>query len=93
VDSGFCKFNVYNLRKGIDSLVTIPISKASAIQRAGRVGRNSLGICFRLYSEDSYYTEFYENFLLEILRVNLESVVLVLVSLGFFDILNLDLVD
>ncbi len=36
IDPGFCKQNSYNPRSGMESLQVTPISKASALQRAGR---------------------------------------------------------
>ncbi len=35
IDPGFCKQNSYNPRSGMESLQVTPISKASALQRAG----------------------------------------------------------
>jgi len=54
IDSGFAKQTSYNPRSGMESLTVTPISKASAIQRAGRAGRVSPGKCFRLYTSFSY---------------------------------------
>ena len=50
VDPGFAKQNSYNPRSGMESLLVAPISKASAMQRAGRAGRTSAGKCFRIYT-------------------------------------------
>ncbi|CAE7121278.1 unnamed protein product [Rhizoctonia solani] len=57
VDSGMCKEKGYQSRgagTGIETLTLCPISKSSAIQRAGRAGREGPGVCFRLYTEKSY---------------------------------------
>lgn len=54
IDPGFCKQNSYNPRTGMESLIVTPVSKASALQRAGRAGRTSAGKCFRLYTAWSY---------------------------------------
>lgn len=35
-------------------LATVPISKANALQRAGRAGRERDGKCFRLYVKGDY---------------------------------------
>jgi ATP-dependent RNA helicase DHX8/PRP22 len=48
VDPGFCKQKCYNPKLGMDSLVVVPISQASANQRSGRAGRTGPGKCFRL---------------------------------------------
>ncbi|KAJ0039771.1 hypothetical protein Pint_26551 [Pistacia integerrima] len=45
------------LYQGIESLVMMPISQASAKQRAGRAGRTGPGRCYRLYTEDAYLNE------------------------------------
>lgn len=39
---------------GLERLSEVEISQSSAIQRAGRAGRDGPGKCFRLYTEDSY---------------------------------------
>ncbi|KAH7341759.1 P-loop containing nucleoside triphosphate hydrolase protein [Rhizoctonia solani] len=57
VDSGMCKEKGYQSRNagtGIETLTLCPISKSSAIQRAGRAGREGPGVCFRLYTEKAY---------------------------------------
>jgi pre-mRNA-splicing factor ATP-dependent RNA helicase DHX16 len=54
IDCGFVKQTSYNPRTGMDSLIVVPISKASANQRAGRAGRVAPGKCFRLYQLVSY---------------------------------------
>ncbi|KAI0051080.1 P-loop containing nucleoside triphosphate hydrolase protein [Auriscalpium vulgare] len=39
---------------GFDTLLTTDITKSSAMQRAGRAGREGPGNCFRLYTEDAF---------------------------------------
>ncbi|KAI9895937.1 hypothetical protein PsorP6_019382 [Peronosclerospora sorghi] len=55
VDPGFCKQNAFHSKLGMDSLVVVPCSQASARQRAGRAGRT--GKCYRLYTENAYKNE------------------------------------
>jgi pre-mRNA-splicing factor ATP-dependent RNA helicase DHX16 len=57
IDCGFVKQTAYNPRSGLDSLIVVPVSKASANQRAGRAGRVAPGKCFRLYTLWSYEKE------------------------------------
>lgn len=93
IDPGFVKENVYNPRTGMESLVVTPCSRASADQRAGRAGRVGPGKCFRLFTKWAFYNELPANTTPEILRTNLGSVVLLLMSLGINDILNFDFLD
>jgi len=80
VDPGFSKQKLYNPRIRVESLLVSPISKASAQQRAGRVGRMRPGKCFRLYTEKDFMKELEEQTLPEILRSNLANTVLELVK-------------
>uniref|UniRef100_A0A8C9FBL1 DEAH-box helicase 35 n=1 Tax=Pavo cristatus TaxID=9049 RepID=A0A8C9FBL1_PAVCR len=50
IDCGFVKLRAYNPKTAIECLVVVPVSKASANQRAGRAGRNRSGKCYRLYT-------------------------------------------
>ncbi|GAB4815704.1 hypothetical protein N2152v2_002750 [Parachlorella kessleri] len=93
IDPGFCKQNSYNPRSGMESLQVTPISKASALQRAGRAGRTSPGKCFRLYTAWAYQHELEDNTVPEIQRTNLGNVVLLLKSLGINDLINFDFMD
>ena len=43
----------YNPQTDMDLLATIPESRASAVQRAGRAGRTAPGKCFRLFPESA----------------------------------------
>ena len=93
IDPGFFKQNSYNARTGIESLVVVPISKASANQRAGRAGRVCAGKCFRLYTAWAYKNELEVYGVPEIQRVNLANVVLLLKSLGINDLIHFDFLD
>ena len=93
IDPGFVKQKLYNPRTSMESLVVVPISRASANQRAGRAGRISSGKCFRLYTAYAYATELAENTVPEIQRTNLVTIVLQLKSLGIDDIVNFDYMD
>lgn len=87
VDSGLRKVKVWRHQLGLATLLTVPISKASASQRTGRAGRESEGKCFRLYGEQDYQklplqTE------PEIARCDVTSPVLMLKKIGVKDIVN-----
>lgn len=93
IDPGYAKQNYFNARSGMESLVVVPISRASANQRAGRAGRVGPGKCFRLYTKWAFENEMEENTVPEIQRVNLGNVVLQLKSLGISDLINFDYLD
>ncbi|RWS02705.1 pre-mRNA-splicing factor ATP-dependent RNA helicase DHX16-like protein [Dinothrombium tinctorium] len=93
IDPGYCKQNSFNPRTGMESLVVVPISKASANQRAGRAGRVAAGKCFRLFTAWAYQHELEENTIPEIQRVHMGNAVLMLKSLGINDILHFDFLD
>jgi len=93
IDPGFAKQKMYNPRLRVESLLVSPISKASAKQRAGRAGRTRPGKCFRLYPERAFDKDLKDNTYPEILRSNLNSVVLTLLKLGINDIVHFDYMD
>ncbi|MGM0569226.1 MAG: ATP-dependent RNA helicase HrpA [Pseudomonadota bacterium] len=85
IDTGVARISRYSVRSKIQRLPVEAISQASANQRAGRCGRVAPGICFRLYDEQDFVNrdEFTDP---EILRTNLASVILQMVTLGLGDI-------
>lgn len=89
IDCGFVKVRAYNPRTGIETLTATPISKASAIQRAGRAGRTKPGKCFRLYTEESY-EELPNTLPPEIQRSNLAPLILQMKLLGIDNIARFD---
>lgn len=93
IDPGFAKQNNFNSRTGMETLMVVPISKASANQRAGRAGRVAAGKCFRLYTAWAYQNELEENTVPEIQRINLGNAVLMLKALGINDLLSFDFLD
>ncbi|MDV2434144.1 ATP-dependent RNA helicase HrpA [Corynebacterium tuberculostearicum] len=80
VDTGTARISRYSTRTKVQRLPIEPISQASANQRSGRCGRVADGIAIRLYSEQDFESrpEFTDP---EILRTNLASVILQMVSL------------
>ncbi|XP_059619306.1 pre-mRNA-splicing factor ATP-dependent RNA helicase DHX16 [Phlebotomus argentipes] len=93
IDPGFAKQNNFNSRTGMETLMVVPISKASANQRAGRAGRTAPGMCFRLYTAWAYKHELEDNTVPEIQRINLGNAVLTLKALGINDLLHFDFLD
>ncbi|KAG0001303.1 DEAH-box ATP-dependent RNA helicase prp22 [Entomortierella chlamydospora] len=93
VDSGFVKQKMYDPSTGMDALLVVPISKAAATQRAGRAGRTRAGVCFRLYSRESFETEMDEETVPEIKRTGLTGTVLSLKRLGIVDVNGFEFLD
>ncbi|WPH00487.1 Hypothetical protein R9X50_00331600 [Acrodontium crateriforme] len=93
IDPGYVKENRYTPATNMESLVAVPISRASANQRAGRAGRTQPGKCFRLYTKWAYYNDLPESTTPEIQRTNLNSIVLMLKSLGINDLISFDFMD
>ncbi|MEJ2682918.1 MAG: ATP-dependent helicase HrpB [Candidatus Sulfobium sp.] len=54
IDSGLTRRLLYDASTGMNRLVTVSVSQASAAQRKGRAGRLGAGICYRLYSRQAY---------------------------------------
>lgn len=89
IDCGYAKLRAYDPNTGIETLTAVPISKASATQRAGRAGRTKPGKCLRLYTEQSY-AALPDVTVPEIQRSNLAPVVLQLKALGIDNIVRFD---
>ena len=51
LDSGLTRMLRYDPSTGMNRLVTVPVSRASAEQRKGRAGRLGPGVCYRLYGK------------------------------------------
>ena len=85
IDAGQARISRYSHRLKIQQLPIERISQASANQRAGRCGRVSAGICYRLYAEEDYLSRavFTQP---EILRTNLAAVILQMHALNLGDI-------
>ncbi|RDA83973.1 hypothetical protein CP532_0433 [Ophiocordyceps camponoti-leonardi (nom. inval.)] len=92
VDCGKAKVKRYRPRLGMESLLPKVISKSSALQRAGRAGREGPGKCFRLYTE-STFESFQEAELPEILRNDVLGAVLTMKAHGIHDIMAFPLLD
>uniref|UniRef100_A0A8C8VZW5 Probable ATP-dependent RNA helicase DHX35 n=1 Tax=Peromyscus maniculatus bairdii TaxID=230844 RepID=A0A8C8VZW5_PERMB len=87
IDCGFMKLRAYNPRTAIECLVVVPVSQASANQRAGRGGRNRSGKCYRLYTEEAF-DQLPQSTVPEMQRSNLAPVILQLKALGIDNVLR-----
>ncbi|MER7994211.1 ATP-dependent helicase HrpB [Micromonospora chalcea] len=54
VDAGLSRVPRTDLARGLGSLVTVPVSRAAATQRAGRAGREAPGAVYRCWSEAAH---------------------------------------
>lgn len=89
VDCGYVKLRAYDPVLGIERLNVVPVSKASATQRAGRAGRTRPGKCYRLYTEEAFEA-LEEATFPEIQRSNLAPVILQLMNLGIQNLIRFD---
>ncbi|TYZ65878.1 hypothetical protein PybrP1_010816 [[Pythium] brassicae (nom. inval.)] len=87
------KLAFYNPFTGVESLVTAPVSRASAKQRAGRAGRVRPGKCFRLCTQTHFRTQLAKETLPQIQRTSLATVALYLLSMGVRDIAHFEFVS
>lgn len=86
IDSGYSRLKVFQPKMCIDALLIYPISQANANQRAGRAGRTSSGVCYRLYTEAQYRDELLVTSVPEIQRSNLANVILLLLKMKLMDV-------
>ncbi|PZS40208.1 MAG: ATP-dependent RNA helicase HrpA, partial [Pseudonocardiales bacterium] len=92
IDPGTARISRYSRRLKVQRLPIEPISQASAIQRAGRCGRTSDGICIRLYSAEDFGSrpEFTDP---EIVRTHLASVILQMAALNLGEVAAFGFID
>lgn len=85
VDSGFGRVSRFDPKSGLSRLETIRISKDSADQRAGRAGRLSAGVCYRMWT-NATHQRLAEHRLPEIMEADLASLVLDMALWGITNI-------
>ncbi len=88
VDTGFGRSSKFDTRSGLSKLETLRISKDSADQRAGRAGRLSSGVCYRMWTKATH-ERLAEHRVPEIMEADLASLVLDMANWGVNDILQL----
>ncbi|PZG10984.1 ATP-dependent helicase HrpB, partial [Micromonospora craterilacus] len=54
VDAGLSRVSRLDLARGLGALVTVPVSRAAATQRAGRAGREAPGHVYRCWSQAAH---------------------------------------
>lgn len=88
IDSGRAKKASYDQNRKVNVLLSLPISKSAALQRAGRAGRTEPGFCLRLWSKNDHERRIeYEQ--PEVQRLDLSEICLKLSALG----INLNIFD
>ena len=92
VDTGLARVKRYSHRNKVEQLQIEKIAQSAARQRAGRCGRVSDGICFRLYDEEDFgkrpaHTD------PEILRSSLAGVILRMKSLKLGEVADFPFID
>ncbi|CAF0966759.1 unnamed protein product [Rotaria sordida] len=89
IDCGYVRLKLFNPEFGFEVLTTLPITRSSALQRAGRAGRIRSGKAYRLYPA-SEYDKMKEFQLPEMQRCDLAFAVLQLKALGIHNIVRFD---
>ncbi|XP_065842530.1 ATP-dependent RNA helicase DHX33-like isoform X2 [Oscarella lobularis] len=92
IDTGFVKQRSFHPKSGLELLTVQPVSKAQARQRLGRAGRETSGICYRLFSEATF-NSLRAQAIPEIQRCNLSTVILELLALGVSNVVDFDFMD
>ena len=85
IDSGFSKMQRFDPKSGLSRLETIQIAKDSADQRAGRAGRLSAGVCYRMWTPATQ-GRLKAHRVPEILEADLASLILDLCVWGIQDV-------
>jgi ATP-dependent helicase HrpB len=85
VDCGFGRTSRFDPRSGLTKLQTHRISRDSADQRAGRAGRLSAGVCYRMWTQATH-SRLQENRVPEILEADLAPLMLDMAAWGVSDI-------
>ncbi|KAK0416900.1 hypothetical protein QR680_012742 [Steinernema hermaphroditum] len=87
IDCGFVKMRALNRENKIECLMTVPISQASAEQRAGRAGRIRPGKCYRLYPQSEFEKMIFGT-VPEMQRTMLAPMIIQLKALGIQNVLR-----
>ncbi len=88
VDSGFARVSRFDPGSGLARLETVRISKDSADQRAGRAGRLSSGVCYRMWTMATH-ARLAEHRIPEIMEADLASLMLDMAVWGVNNIIEL----
>ncbi len=81
IDSGFARVSKFDPKSGLSRLETVQITKDSADQRAGRAGRLSAGVCYRMWTKANQ-ERMIEHRIPEIMEADLAALVLDMAKWG-----------
>ncbi|TNJ28094.1 putative RNA helicase [Giardia muris] len=81
IDCGYTRQKVHHSRLNLSSLVTVPCSRASVMQRAGRAGRVMEGHCYHIYTYETF-CQLEKHDTPELLRTYLMPVYLIMLACG-----------
>ena len=84
IDVGRMKEKRFDPTKNMESLDTVWVSQANALQRKGRAGRVMEGVCFHLYTHFRFHNHMRKDPVPEIQRVPLEKMILRIKILSAF---------
>jgi ATP-dependent helicase HrpB len=88
VDTGYGRMSRFDPKSGLSRLETVQISKDSADQRAGRAGRLSAGVCYRMWTKATH-ERLAEHRIPEIMEADLAPLVLDMAMWGVTDLMQL----
>ena len=81
IDSGFARVSKFDPKSGLSRLETVQITKDSADQRAGRAGRLTEGVCYRMWTKANQ-DRLIEHRIPEIMEADLAALVLDMAKWG-----------
>jgi HrpA-like RNA helicase len=94
IDSGLHKLRTFDPLRSLSRLQSVPISRNSARQRSGRAGRERAGVCYRLFTENDFFSaKMEEAERSEISRCSVSHVALTLLSLKVANVLRFDFLE
>lgn len=76
IDSGKMKEKRFDSTRNMESLETVWVTKANALQRKGRAGRVMPGVCIHLYTKHRFVCHLLPQPVPEIKRIPLEQLIL-----------------
>ncbi|EFA01881.1 putative ATP-dependent RNA helicase DHX57 [Tribolium castaneum] len=76
IDSGRMREKHFDPNRNMESLETVWVTRANALQRKGRAGRVMAGVCFHLYTSNRFRHQMLPQPIPEIHRIPLEQLIL-----------------